>query len=254
MEPKIFQKPLVSLPLIVILNTVAMTWVGGIEHFQEQKPLLSGLFFLMIYLALCEAWQLIGRNMYYHKQQFTWAIYGGKLLASFILIVIIACQSRFAIGILLALYELYQALLYRNNWNYMEMAYFPLMNGFFKGFIINIILAVGTPFQFSITGLLPYALPVILFMMQAILYQIMYTSYAQRNKYFMGLTLLAGISVLCLILIAWHHPWEWLALLVFVVYVAGLLYVFKETKKKRLEQELYISLFILLSMMTCCSW
>ena len=59
------EKPVVAMPIIILLNTLAMIWVGGVEHFQEKTPLLSGLFFLILYIIVSEAWQLIGRNMEY---------------------------------------------------------------------------------------------------------------------------------------------------------------------------------------------
>lgn len=247
------EKPVVAMPIIILLNTLAMIWVGGVEHFQEKTPLLSGLFFLILYIIVSEAWQLIGRNMYYHQRQFTWPIYGTKLLISLVLIVIIACQSRFILGILLLMYELYQTLLYRNDWQYMNHFYYCFMNGFFKGFIINIILAVGVPFTLSFSGLFPYFLPFLLFMMQGVLYQIMYTDYNRRSNYFITFTVLAALCVVVLILTALKHPFLWISLILFVVYFGALLYIFKNTHKKRLEQETYIALFLALSIITCCS-
>lgn len=247
----LFQKPVISMPMIVILNTLAMIWLGLLSYLQQSKSLLSGIFFLIVYIALSELWQLLGRNMYYNKRQFAIGIYIGKLFISLVLILIIACQSRWMIGGLLLMYELYQALLYRNDFNYLSTIYFPILNAFFKGIVINIILSVSVPFTYTWDSLSIYVIPFLTFFMASTLYQIMYNEKKKRMPYYI-LFSLTVIAIMCVMLIhAFSSPITWLKLVLFLIYAGALLFVFKKTKTKRLEQEVCISLFIVLSMMTC---
>ena len=247
----LFQKPIVSMPLIVILNTLAMIWLGLLAYLQQSQHLLSGIAFLIIYLLLCEAWQLLGRNMYYHHRQFAIGIYIGKLLISLVLILIIACQSRWLIGGLLLMYELYQGLLYRNDFRYLATPYFPLLNGFFKGFVINIILSIGVPFTYTWSDLSIYIIPILTFFMASTLYQIMYNNKKIRMPYYILFTIAVVLIMIVMVIHAFSSSMTWLKLVLFFLYSCCLLYVFKKTKTKRLEQELCISIFVFLSMMTC---
>lgn len=248
---QIFQKPVVSMPIIIVLNTVAMIWLGLLAHFQQSKNLVSGLFFLILYLLICEFWQLLGRNMYYHHRQFAMGIYIGKLIISLIFIVIISCQSRWSIGLLLVMYELYQLLLYRNDFCYMVTPYFPFLTAFFKGFVMSVILSVGVPFNMSWSKLGIYVIPMLIFFLVAILYQIMYNAKKYRMGYYMMLT--GGVIIVLIVMLihAFTNPWMFLKMALFIAYFMVMLYIFKKTKTKRLEQEVCVSLFALLSMMTC---
>lgn len=247
----LFQKPIVAMPIVVILNTIAMIWLGLLSYLQQSKPLLSGLLFLVIYLLICEAWQLLGRNMYYHHRQFAMGIYIGKLFISLILILIIAAQSRWMIGGLLLMYEIYQALLYRNDFRYLATPYFPILSAFFKGIVINIILEVGVPFTYTWNDLSVYIIPFLIFFIASTLYQIMYHPKNKRMGYYLLFTISTIAIMVVMVIHAFSDPWTWLKLILFFVYAVILLYIFKKTKTKRLEQEVCISLFVLLSMMTC---
>lgn len=247
----IFQNPLISMPIIVLLNSLAMMWLGLVAHFQQSKTLLSGLFFLVVYIIVCELWQLIGRNMYYHHRQFAIGIYAMKVIVSLLLILIIACQSRWTIGILLLMYELFQALLYRNDFRYLATPYFPIMNAFFKGFVINVVLSVGVPFRLTWSEISLYMVPFLIFFISGTLYQIMYNPKGKRSLYYMLFTLASLVIVVVMAIHAFSNAWVWLKLLLFIVYYLCLLYTFKKTHTKRLEQEIFVAIFTLLSMMTC---
>lgn len=248
---QIFQNPFVSMPIIVLLNSLAMMWLGLEAHFQQSKPLLSGIFFLVVYIIVCELWQLVGRNMYYHRRQFAIGIYAMKVIISLVLILIVACQSRWTIGLLLLMYELFQALLYRNDFRYLTTPYFPLMNAFFKGFVINIVLSVGVPFQLTWNEISLYLVPFLIFFISGTVYQIMYNPKGKRTLYYMLFTIASLCIIVVMVVHAFSNAWIWLKLLLFIGYFLALLYIFKKTHTKRLEQEIFVALFTALSMMTC---
>lgn len=247
---KFFDKPAIVVPLVLVLNTIAIMWPGLLTHIQQNKPLLSGIFWLIAYLLLSELWQIMSRRMYVKRKQFTWIVYGVKLLISLIMIFIIACQSRWSVGVLLLMYELYQSLLYRNSFRYIETIYYPLLTAFFKGFVINIILAIGYPFVLNWGNIQPFVLPMLVFFIVAVFYQIICT-HNKPGSFYMLLTLALIATLGFFIYLSIQHPVNIIRLIVFILLVGAVLYGFKQSKRRPMEQELYIALFNLLSILVC---
>lgn len=245
-----FNRPSVVVPLVLIFNTIAIMWPGFLIHLQQNKPLLSGVWWLALYLIISELWQIMSRQMYTKKKQFTWIVYGVKFILSLLLIFIIACQSRWSIGILLVMYELYQALLYRNRFGYIETPYYPILSGFFKGFIMNMILAIGYPFALTWSNIQPFVMPFFIFMIAAIFYQIICT-HKNKTTHYMVLTGTFIVALIFLIFISFKQPINLFKLVLFVLLTALVLFGFKHSKHQAMEQELYISLYTLLGILIC---
>lgn len=243
-------RPIIVVPLVLLFNTAAIMWPGFLIHLQQNKPLLSGVWWLAIYLLLSELWQIMSRQMYVKRRQFTWIVYGVKFALSLVLIFIIACQSRWTVGLLLFLYELYQALLYRNDFNYIETLYYPLLSGFFKGFIMNMILAIGYPFALTWTNIQPFIMPVFIFVIAAIFYQIICTR-KKKSTHYMTLAGAFALAFIYLIVTSFQKPWNLLKLVLFILLTTLVLFGFKQSKHKIIEQELYIALYTFIGVLVC---
>lgn len=247
---KFFDKPTFVVPAVLILNTLAIIWPGFLMHLQQNKPLLSGVFWLILYLLLSELWQIMSRRMYVKRKQFTWIVYAIKFLLSALMIFIIACQSRWSVGLLLLMYEFYQALLYRNSFHYLETIYYPILTAFFKGFVINLILAIGFPFVLNWSNIQPFVLPMLVFFIASIFYQIICTQ-AQPGKFYMILTASLVLTLGYLIYMSFQSPWNILRLILLLLAVGVIFYGFKQVKRHPMEQELYIALFTLVCILIC---
>ncbi len=243
------KKGVLALPFMVIVTLLQTTisLLPGILFLRDSSRGPSILSYMIIYLLLCDFFQLVGKASYKKGSFIPIPIYGVKLFLSCILIFMIAKQTAYQFAIILLAYELFQLLIFSKQFFYIDSIFYSLLNAFFKGIVFNQLLTINYPFNYNFNLVKPFIFAFALILFITILTQGMYSFLARHTWFFILGVLCLGLLYYLLItqLIA-HETVLW-KLILFIICNAGAFYFFIKSKNAK-KKELLLNVFALISL------
>lgn len=232
--------------LITIMQTV-ISLIPGVLFLKNSSHGALILNYMIIYLLMCDFFQLVGKNTYKKGKSMPLVIYGIKLVLSTILIYLVIQQTAIQFGIVLLAYELFQMMIFSKQFYYVDSLFYSLTNAFFKGVVFNQLLTISYPFDYDFELIKPFIFSFLIVLFLTIFTQGMY-SYLSRQPIFLILGVLSLVGIYFLVFQHYqaHQLDTWKLILFIVVTIISFFLFFKSKKSK--QKEFILNIFALASL------
>ncbi|MGX7014601.1 hypothetical protein ESZ54_11495 [Vagococcus silagei] len=233
--------------LTTLLQTV-LSVLPGYLYYQDnpQGPMI--LPYMLVYLLLCDFFQVFTRALYKKGRSLSLAIYAIKILASGALIYFVASQTAYQFVLIFIAYEIFQLLILSKHFFYIDSIMYSITNAIFKGLVFNQLLTISYPFNYDFKAMIPFIFAFFLILFITILTQGMY-SFLSKQAWFLLLSVVCLITIYYLLYMQFSNSilplWKFTS---FIVANIIALFFFAKSKNSQ-KKELVLYLFGLVGLM-----
>lgn len=226
--------------LTTLLQTV-LSLLPGFLYYQDnpQGPMI--LPYMLVYLLLCDFFQVFTRALYKKGRSLSIFIYAIKILISGGLIYMVASQTAYQFVLILGAYEVFQLLILSKHFFYIDSIMYSVTNAIFKGLVFNQLLTISYPFDYDFQSMKPFIFAFFLILFITILTQGMY-SFLSKQAWFLLLSLVCLITIYYLLYMQLQNGilpmWKFISFI--AANIISLFFFAKSTNAKKKELVLYI--------------